>query len=302
MAKIGVLIHEGKELEAGPRQLLRLLADRGHPDAAWRAVGKSRLAPDEVRSLVDDGIDRLLVWGGDGTVRRCIHTLLDAGAADHVEVAVLPAGTANLLARNLGVPITLDGALNVALGGIPKPIDVGLVNGEHFAVSGGAGFDGLLMLDVERSGHKRRWGRWAHLPAAWRNLRAPTAMADIEVDGTPWYRGPATLVLAANVGTSLGGLTIFPEARPDDGLLRLGVVRADTRLQWLRVLLAVLAGRTRRSRLGEVTSGRRIEVTLDRPLPWQIDGGDRPATTGFSYRILPGAIRVCTPALLPTSR
>lgn len=297
MTKIGVLIHEGKELEVGPLQLLRRLTARGHPDAPWRAVAKSRHAPDEVLSLVDDGVERLLVWGGDGTVRRCIHTLLEAGAA-HVEVAVLPAGTANLLARNLGIPNTIDGALDVALDGAPKPVDIGQVNGEHFAVSGGAGFDGRLMHDVDRSGHKARWGRWAHLPAAWRNLRAPSAMADIEVDGNPWYRGPATLVLAANVGTSLGSLPIFPGARPDDGLLHLGVVRADTRLQWLRVLAAIITRRTDRSRLGEVTSGQRIEVTVDRPLRWQVDGGDRPATSGFSYRIRPGAIRICQPAEL----
>jgi len=295
MTKVGVLIHEGKELEVGPLQLLRRLADRGHPDAPWRAVAKSRNAPDEVLSLLDDGVERLLVWGGDGTVRRCIHTLLEAGA-DHVEVAVLPAGTANLLARNLGIPITFDGALDVALDGTPRPIDVGQMNGEHFAVSGGSGFDGRLIRDVERSGHKSRWGRWAHLPAAWRNLRAPGAMADIEVDGRPWYRGPATLVLAANVGTSLGRLPIVPEARPDDGLLWLGVVRADTRLQWLRVLAAVIARRTDRSRLGEVTSGQHIEVTLDRALPWQVDGGDRAPTTRFSYRIRPGAVRICRPA------
>ena len=56
-----------------------------------------------MRRLLDDGVDRLLVWGGDGTVRRCIDTIVAEGA--NVELAILPAGTANLLARALGIPI-----------------------------------------------------------------------------------------------------------------------------------------------------------------------------------------------------
>ena len=98
--------------------------------------------------MVDDGVDRVLVWGGDGTVRRCIDTIVGDGL-DHVSVGILPAGTANLLAKNLNIPIDLEGAVDIALHGEPRAIDVGVMNGEHFAVMGGTGFDALMIKDAD---------------------------------------------------------------------------------------------------------------------------------------------------------
>ena len=78
------------------------LADAGFADPPWRQVSKSKKAPKQVRRLLDEGVERLLVWGGDGTVRRCIDTLVAEDAK--VELAILPAGTANLLAQALEYP------------------------------------------------------------------------------------------------------------------------------------------------------------------------------------------------------
>lgn len=295
MTQVGVLVHAGKQLGEGLEILRGMLAAAGHGDPPWREVPKSKKAPDAILELADAGVDRLLVWGGDGTVRRTIHTLLDAGA-DHVEIGILPAGTANLLARNLGTPIDLDGAVEVALHGEPKPIDVASMNDEHFAVSGGTGFDAMLISDVERNDLKDRWGRLAHLPAAWHNLRVPPAQAVVDVDGEPWYAGPATLVLVGNVPTTLGGLNAFPDARPDDGMLDVAVVRAHTRLEWLQVFASIIAGRTAESSLGATTTGRDIDIALDRTLPWQVDGGDRERDDRYAIRCVPSAIRICQPS------
>ena len=117
MSKIGVVLHQQKTLGAGPEALRMGLADAGYADPPWSEVPKSRKAPKEVRRLLDAGIDRLLVWGGDGMVRRCIDTLVKEDA--DVELAILPAGTANLLAKALSIPIDLDAALDVALHGAP---------------------------------------------------------------------------------------------------------------------------------------------------------------------------------------
>ena len=106
MSSVGVLLHQKKSLGKGPEALRMALADAGHADPPWCEVDKSRKAPKEVRRLLDEGIDRLLVWGGDGTVRRCIDTIVAEDA--HVDLAILPAGTANLLAKALGIPIDLD--------------------------------------------------------------------------------------------------------------------------------------------------------------------------------------------------
>lgn len=110
----------------GLEELRAALADADCADPPWREVAKSKKAPPAVKELVEQcGVDRLLVWGGDGTVRRCISTLLRNGY-DDVAVGVLPAGTGNLLAHNLGIPIdnatspgqTRPGGLG-ALGHIP---------------------------------------------------------------------------------------------------------------------------------------------------------------------------------------
>src|SRR5690606_1792296 len=134
------------------------LADAGQADPPWYQVAKSKQAPKKVVKLVEDeGIDRLLVWGGDGTVRRAADTLLRKGY-DHVGLAMLPAGTGNLLAKNLDIPIDLRGAVDVALHGVAERIDAGVVNDDqHFLVMAGTGFDALMIKDAEDSGAKDRF-------------------------------------------------------------------------------------------------------------------------------------------------
>ena len=103
---IGVVVHTGKRLGGGPGALRSALADAGVTEPYWCEIPKSKKAPKHVRELLDAGVDRLLVWGGDGTVRRCIDTIVAENAK--IEVAILPAGTANLLARAVEVPADLE--------------------------------------------------------------------------------------------------------------------------------------------------------------------------------------------------
>src|SRR4051794_33522053 len=106
MSRVGVLVHGQKTLgKQGVGELRDAMAAAGHADDPWRIVQRSKQAPKQVLQLLDEGIERLLVWGGDGTVRRCIDTIVAAKA--QVEVGILPAGTANLLAHSLGIPIDL---------------------------------------------------------------------------------------------------------------------------------------------------------------------------------------------------
>ena len=199
MSKIGVLLHQQKTLGGGPEALRMGLADAGYADPPWSEVPKSRKAPKEVRSLLDAGIDRLLVWGGDGTVRRCIDTLVKEDA--DVELAILPAGTANLLAKALGIPVDLDAALDVALHGLPRRIDVGVLNGETFVVMAGTGFDALMIRDAD-DGAKERLGRISYVKAAARHLGTTGA----EVDDP--RRRPAVV-------RGTGGVRAGRQRRPD---------------------------------------------------------------------------------------
>src|SRR5437773_6258915 len=101
MTTVAVVAHTGKTLDGGLEKLREVLAREGFSTPLWYEVPKSRKAPKYVRQAVREGADLLFVWGGDGTVQRCV----DAVAGSEVALAILPAGTANLLATNLGVPL-----------------------------------------------------------------------------------------------------------------------------------------------------------------------------------------------------
>ena len=292
--RIGVIVHQGKKLGGGLEELRTALADLGHADPPWYEVPKSKKVPNKIRKLVDEhGVDRVLVWGGDGTVRRAIDTIIGDGL--DTSIAILPAGTANLLANNLDVPIDLRGAVDVAVHGDPRPIDVGNMNGSFFAVMAGAGFDALMIRDADEAALKERFGRVGYVVAGIRNRKVSPALARIELDGAPWYHGDASCVIIGNVGTILGGLPAFPDASPTDGRLDIGVVDARSATQWLRVLVSAVFRRADKSPLTKVASAEHISIRFDRSLPWEVDGGDRDRADDFDIRCVPNAVRICQP-------
>lgn len=295
--RVGVIINEGKSLAgAGLEELRAALADAGHADPPWYEVPKSKKAPAKVTKLIEDeGVDRLLVWGGDGTVRRCADHLLHEGY-DDVTIGVLPAGTGNLLAVNLGIPIDLRGAVDVALHGEPRTLDAGIVNDEqHFVVMAGTGFDALLIRDADDSGMKDKYGRLGYIWAGVKNRNVSPAQMEISVDGDPWFSGDASSVIAANVGTLIGGIPAFPDASPTDGRLDVGIVTARSASEWARLFGSVFTHRVEASPFAKVTTAEKIVVDLDRTLPWEADGGDRDRTDHFEIRVLPGAVSICQP-------
>lgn len=98
--KVAVVAHRRKSVGGGLPQLRKLLAGYGCDEPLWFEVGKGRKAGKKARRAIRMGAELLVVWGGDGTVQQC----LDAAAGTEVEVAIVPAGTANLLASNLSIP------------------------------------------------------------------------------------------------------------------------------------------------------------------------------------------------------
>ncbi len=290
MTSIAVVAHKKKSFGGGLGELRRLLADRGFTDPIWYEVAKSRKAPAVARRAVNEGADILLVWGGDGTVQRCI----DALAGSNVTMAILPAGTANLLATNLGLPMDLPGAVDVALDGVRRPLDVGVLNGERFAVMAGAGFDAALMQDTTRA-LKDRLGRLAYVWGGARAVHSKPVKMQIEIDGKTWFDGRASCLLFGNFGTITGKFTVFAAAEPDDGLLEIAVVTASSPIHWARVLTALAAGRADRSRFVHKSRGHSIAVKLHRPIAYELDGGARQATKHLCAAVEAGAVTVCVP-------
>jgi diacylglycerol kinase (ATP) len=290
VTKVAVIAHAGKSFGGGLPELRRELKRQAVDDPLWVEVPKSRFAPEQVARALGEGADLLFVWGGDGMVQRCVDAMDDSKAA----LAIVPAGTANLLATNLGIPQDIAQAVSIGLGGERRKLDLGQFNGERFAVMAGAGFDALMIRQAD-GGLKDRLGRVAYVWTGSQSLRVKPFKARIEVDGVPWYAGAASCILVGNVGRLFGGVEVFEDALPDDGRLEIGVVNADGVTDWVRTLARTAVGQAERSPLVQATSAKKIKVKLSRKVLYEVDGGDRKKVKSFTIKVQPGAITICTP-------
>ena len=179
--KVAVIAHAGKTFGGGLPELRRVLDAEGVRDPLWCEVPKSKKAPPEVERAVAEGAELIFAWGGDGMVQRCVDVLAGTDAS----LAIIPAGTSNLFATNLGIKKDIEEAVHVGLRGDRRKLDVGRFNGERFAVMAGAGFDAAMIKDA--SGLKDRLGRAAYVFSGTRNLapsRSRPRSRSMASDGT----------------------------------------------------------------------------------------------------------------------
>lgn len=290
MTKIAVIAHAGKTIGGGLEELRVALAGAGVTEPIWSEVPKSRFAPERVQRALDEGAELVFVWGGDGMVQRSIDTLAGTG----VTLAIIPAGTANLFASSLEIPSDIEEAVHIGLNGRDRVLDVGKINGERFIVMAGAGLDAHMIQEAD-GGLKDRFGRLAYIWTASKSLRKEPFKARIEINDELWYKGTASCVLLGNVGSLFGGIEAFDNARPDDGLLEVGVTNAEGVGQWARTVARTAVGTTSKSPFVQVTKAKKIRVELDRKVAYQLDGGVRKATKVLKAKIEPGAITVRVP-------
>ncbi len=242
--------------------------------------------PGQTADAVAAGARTVVVCGGDGTVRACLDAVVHSGTA----LDVVPLGTGNLLAVNLGIPPGLESADEV--GSHPtRSIDVGYVNDEAFVVMAGTGFDALMIRDADSTA-KSRFGTAAYVISALRHLRRPLEPVTVTVDGQPWFAGRTSMVLVGNHGTMSGGIEVFPDAAADDGRLDVAVLAARRLRDWVGVFARLVVGRPQSSDLVRVTQGSEIVVTSRRPRPYELDGEPRPPTSRLRFTVDPGALLV----------
>jgi YegS/Rv2252/BmrU family lipid kinase len=290
MTSVAVIAHARKSVGGGLPELRSVLARAGVADPIWYEVAKSKYAPKCVRRAVKKGADLIFLWGGDGMVQRGI----DAVGEDDVPLAILPAGTGNLLARNLGIPQDIEAAVDIGLHGARRTIDVGRINGERFAVMAGTGLDALMIKDASRD-LKDRFGRAAYVWTGAKNIRIEPFGAKIDVDGVRWFEGETGCVLVGNVGKVFGGIEAFDDASPEDGKLELGVITATGITQWARTLVRTAVGSAEKSPFVQTTKATKIRIRLDREMPYELDGGDQTAVDELKIRVEPAAVVICVP-------
>jgi YegS/Rv2252/BmrU family lipid kinase len=290
--KVGVNASSGKSLGGGLLELRRALERAGVADPEWHEVPKSRKAPKAMRRLLDAKTELVFVWGGDGMLQRCIDVV--AGSGSDVALAIVPAGTSNLLATNLGVPVDIEQAVEIGLDGERRRLDVGRFNGERFAVMAGSGMDATMIRNAD-GGLKERLGRAGYVWAGLKAARSKSFGAEIAVDGVGWFRGEATSVLIGNVGELIGHVEVFEQSRPDDGLLEVGVVTAEGYTDWMRTVARTVIADAEASPFMQATKARSVKVKLDRKVRYELDGGDRTKVKSFKVKVEPKAVTLCVP-------
>ncbi|HTA01597.1 MAG TPA: diacylglycerol kinase family protein [Streptosporangiaceae bacterium] len=242
------------------------------------------------RDALAAGADLVIVAGGDGTVRACAEVLAGTG----VPMAIVPAGSANLTANALGLPLRTDAALRVAFGGRDRQIDLAVADGMTFAAMAGIGVDAAV-VGATPDAAKRLAGWPAYAAAAAGQLLGRPATFTVRLDGGEPMIRPARSVTVGNSGALPGGFLIMPGARLDDGLLDVLVLAPAGPLGWANVGYRVLI-RSRRDDLRlERYRASSIEISADADLPRQVDGEMIAPGRSLTVAVRPGALLVRVP-------
>ena len=292
MAVYAVIARADKNLGGGLPELRQVLGDAGVSELIWREVPAGSDVAASVREVVDAGAELLFVWGGDGTVQRCI----DCVAGSDVAIAILPAGGGNLLARDMEVPLDVQGAVEVALYGDRRRIDTVVTDGEHFAIVAGAGLSSMMMRDHHKKGIVRRVERASRLLIGAIKLRVKPVHCRIDVDGQSVYDGDMTCVLVSNVRRAVDGISEFENARDDDGIVEVGVVGRRQIGEWLSSCRRVLWGRAEPDPFLVTTAGSQIQLRFDRAVAFELDGSPKGLVTHAELEVRPRSVSVCVPA------
>ncbi|WP_243061008.1 diacylglycerol kinase family protein [Nocardioides sp. SR21] len=258
----------------------------------------------QTRDAVANGATLVCALGGDGTVRAVAQELVGTG----VPIGLLPGGTGNLLARNIGGHVDpMEDAARVAFTGSDRTIDVGWLvldptpeqreglpapaeNVHCFTVMAGVGFDAQMMADAPE-GVKGKVGWAAYVASGGRHLTDPPFSLDLAVDGEPTATKKARTVVVGNCGELTGGMVLLPDALLDDGVLDVATVSPESLTQWVGVAARVLSNRDDGPAL-ERTAGCDVSLSVDPPQLCEVDGDVLTEASSLRFVLQPNALVV----------
>jgi diacylglycerol kinase family enzyme len=289
----------------------------GWRKSLWMETTEADPGRGQARRAVAEGVDVVLAAGGDGTVRSVAEGL----RGSEVALALLPAGTGNLLARNLDIGLThLDAAVTTAFEGRDRRIDVGVVELERpdgateehaFLVMAGFGLDAKMIANA-RPELKRRVGWLAYVDAIARSLR-DTSKAKLRAtldDGEERSTSVHTMIVG-NAGALPGNVLLLPEAEIDDGIFDIVTLRPEGLGGWVQIWAKItwengilrrssvgrkLAGLSREVRTLRYLRAERLTVQLEKPQEFEVDGDPLGMVVGFRARVDPRSLTVRVPA------
>lgn len=251
----------------------QMATESGWKEPVWYFTTVEDSGTGQAEQASIDGADLVIVCGGDGTVREVCAELAGTG----IPVGIVPAGTGNLLARNLDIPLFIRAAIDIALNGQDRAIDMVKVTGDgledtHFMVMAGMGFDAAIMEGVNEE-IKKKVGWIAYVLSALKALMFPTMKLEVSVDGGPFTKHRARTCVVGNVGSLQGGMNLIPNAAIDDGQLDVVLLYPRRFLSWIPLVVRVLS--RREGRAGESVArftGRTVVVRASLEVPRQLDG------------------------------
>ncbi len=242
------------------------------------------------RAAVAARVPLVCAWGGDGTVNEVASALAGSGTA----LGVVPAGSGNGLARELGIPWDPAAALGIALGRRERVIDVGEVDGRLFVNLCGIGVDAHVAALFNARGLRRR-GLWPYLTIGVREVLRYRAREYAFRAGDEAWTERALLVVCANGRQYGGGAVVAPTARPDDGQLELVTVAERPPLVALRDSLHLFRGTLDRAPGVATRRVPAVEISAPEPIPFHVDGEAATGGHVVRVRIRPAVLRVRVP-------
>ncbi|HEU5039248.1 MAG TPA: lipid kinase [Gemmatimonadales bacterium] len=274
-------------------------AGEGHEAAARRLERLGMTVSVEMVGQPDDvpaqilrrrtEVDRVIVAGGDGTLHLALQGLVES----HLPLGILPLGTANNLARTLGLPTDPMAACDVIAQGHRRRIDLGWVNGRYFFTTASIGLSVKITEELSAES-KRRWGPLAYAFTALRVLRR-TRPFHARIRWAGGSRDSRTVQIVVGNGRYYGSaLPVAEDATIDDA--RLDLYSLEVRHWWQLLALAPALKRGRQGEKRTVEAIRAPEFEIETRTPRSIDvDGEIGGTTPARLRVLPGALEVFAP-------
>ncbi|WP_416900354.1 MAG: lipid kinase [Minwuia sp.] len=249
-------------------------------------------SPGDIPKMILDGAktaDRIVLGGGDGTFSRSASALIAAGRP----VGVLPLGTANDLARTLGIPFDLKRAAAIAAGRATMRIDLGTINDRPFFNVASMGFSARVARHHE-SGRKQKWKLLSY-PMSWLDAHRDTEPFRVQLSWGEHRRTFKSTLMAVGNGVHYGGgLTIQEDAAIDDGWLDVYYIRPLGPLGMLKLLPFLKFGALRRREDVKTLRLRSLHLETDPVQDINVDG-EVIETTPARFGILPRALEVLVP-------
>ena len=287
----------------------------GWEPTLWLPTSPEERGAEQALRAIAQGATHLLISGGDGTVREVVEAICLHRLGDRVTLGILPAGTGNVLARNLKIELyDLATAVDRALHGNRHPIDLGLVRLIHedgrraeriFAVMAGMGLDAKIFEKTDPK-LKKAIGWFAYIDGGLKSLPTLFEKMSVSVDSREARNLKVVSLIIGNVGWLPGKITLMPDASLDDGILDVAAVGPRRfwnwidfwgRVTWLQNLrenrqLRHLIDQTADVKTLENLSGKKIRVTPENPVFIQLDGDPMGSILEAEFEVQPRAVTV----------